>query len=151
MSTDFWQKRLFDAGYRLTAPRKLVIQILIETDKHLSVEDIYVSALKTNPSIGMATVYRTVDLFAQTGVIQKFDIGDGKARYELTNNPKKKGHHHHLICIRCKEIVDYTDFIKDEVQLMNKTETALSQKYHFQIMHHIIHFYGLCESCRNVT
>ncbi|MBN1349590.1 transcriptional repressor [candidate division KSB1 bacterium] len=147
MLTTWWQNRLFGAGYRLTAPREIVIDILIETDNHLSVEDIYVKALKINPSIGLATVYRTLDLFAQIGIAQKFDFGDGKARYELTDNPKKD-HHHHLICIRCKAIIDYSDFMKEELRLMDKTQAALSQKHQFKIMHHTIHFYGICEKCR---
>lgn len=147
----WWQKRLAGAGFRLTAPREIVMKILLNTDKHLSVEDVYVKALKINPSIGLTTVYRTLDLFLQIGIVQKFDFGDGKGRYELTNNPKKKAHHHHLICVRCKSIIDYTDFMKEELQLMNKTEAALSKRHHFKIMHHTIHFYGLCENCQHIS
>jgi Fur family ferric uptake transcriptional regulator len=129
-------------------PRESIIQILSDTSDHLSAEDIYLRALKTNPSIGLTTVYRTLDLFHQIGIVQRFDFGDGKARYELTNNPQKKEHHHHLICMRCKKIIDYSNFIKEELELMNKTEKELSKKHHFNIMHHVIDFYGLCEKCR---
>lgn len=144
----WWQKRLFNAGFRLTHPRGIVIDILRNTEKHLSAEDIYVKALGVNPSIGLTTVYRTLDLFTQIGVVQKFDFGDGKARYELTNNPQKKEHHHHLICMRCKTIIDYTNFMQEELKLMEMTEKELSKKHNFQIMHHIIHFYGICEQCQ---
>lgn len=148
MRGPWWQNRLNDAGFRLTNPRELVIGIIRETDKHLSAEDVYVKALQINPSIGLTTVYRTLDLFTQIGVVQKFDFGDGKARYELTNNPLKKSHHHHMVCLKCKSIIDYTDFMKEELELMKKTEKALSKKYNFKIMYHLIHFYGLCSSCR---
>ncbi len=144
----WWQKHLYDFGYRLTSPREIIINILRNTDKHLSAEDIYIIAVKTNPSIGLTTVYRTLDLFSQIGVVQKFDFGDGRARYELTNNPLKKDHHHHLVCVNCKSIVDYTDFVNEELELMNKTEKALSEKYQFNIFHHTINFYGMCSKCR---
>ena len=67
----FWYQRLHEAGFRLTGPRKIIINILCSTAKHLSAEDVYVKALKINPSIGLTTVYRTLDLFYQIGVVQK--------------------------------------------------------------------------------
>ena len=148
MRGPWWQDRLNDAGFRVTNPRELVIGIMKETDKHLSAEDIYVRALQMNPSIGLTTVYRTLELFNHIGVVQRFDFGDGKARYELTANPLKKEHHHHMVCLKCKSIIDYSDFVKEELDLMKKTEKALSKKYDFKIMYHIIHFYGLCKACR---
>ncbi len=146
-----WQNRLHQAGFRLTSPREVVLSVLQETDKHLSAEDVYIQALKMNPSIGLTTVYRALDLFTQMGVAQKFDFGDGKARYELTSNPSKKEHHHHLVCMQCKSIIDYTDFLQEEMELMNKTEKILSEKHQFKIMHHTVHFYGLCSECRKET
>jgi len=148
MKGAWWQQRLCDSGFRLTNPREVVIRILKNTDKHLSAEDIYIEAIKSRPPVGLTSIYRTLDLFTQIGVVQKFDFGDGRARYELTNNPIKKDHHHHLVCIKCKTIIDYTDFLNEELELMKKTEQALSEKHHFKILHHTIHFYGLCSNCR---
>ena len=147
MTKTWWRERLFQAGYRLTTPRELVINILNDTEKHLSAEDIYIKALTINPSIGLTTVYRALDLFEQIGVAQRFDFGDGKARFELTNSPDNSEHHHHLVCMKCKKIINYNDFVDEELELMQKTENELSKKHHFKIMHHIIHFYGLCEKC----
>ncbi len=144
----WWFKYLHNAGCRITTPRKIVIHILGETEEHLSAEDIYLAALKINPSIGLTTVYRTVCLFEQIGLLQKFEFGEGRARYELIKNPQKKEHHHHLVCVQCKTIINYIDFMKEEIKLMNKTEKKLSQKHNFSITHHTIHFYGLCEKCR---
>ena len=148
MRGSWWQQRLCDCGFRLTNPRVIIINILRNPDRHLSAEDIYLEAVKTNPSIGLTTVYRTLDLFSQIGVVQKFDFGDNRARYELTYNPTQKDHHHHLVCVKCKTIVDYTDFVHEELELMNKTEKALSKKHQFKIFHHTIHFYGMCNNCR---
>jgi len=147
MNGSWWYQRLHDAGFRLTNQREIIVHVLQKTEKHLSAEEIYIQTLKVNTSVGLTTVYRTLDLLNQIGVVQKFDFGDGKARYELTSDPQKKEHHHHLVCMQCKTIIDYTNFINEELELMNKTEKELSKKYNFKIMHHIIHFYGLCEKC----
>ena len=148
MRGPWWQQRLNDFGFRMTNPREMIERLLSRTDKHLSAEEIYLEAVKMNPSIGLTTVYRTLDLFTQIGLVQKFDFGDGRARYELTENPLKKAHHHHLVCVKCKTIIDYTDFDTEELQLMQKTEKSLSEKHHFKIFHHIIHFYGMCNKCQ---
>ena len=143
-----WKQRLDDFGYRMTNPRQVVMDILRNTEKHLSAEDIYIEAVSKNPSIGLTTVYRTLDMFAQIGVVQKFDFGDGRARYELINNPLKKEHHHHLVCVKCKTIIDYSDFADEEMELMRKTEGTLEKQYDFKIYHHTINFYGMCNQCR---
>ena len=106
MQESWLNQRLHDAGFRLTNQREIVIKIMQNTEKHLSADEIYLEASKINPSLGLTTVYRTLDLFNQIGVVQKFDFGDGKARYELTNDPQKEEHHHHLVCVQCKTIID---------------------------------------------
>ena len=148
MRGPWWQNRLLDAGFRMTNPREIVLGILRNTGKHLSAEDIYIDAIKANPSVGLTTIYRTMDLFTQIGVVQKFDFGDGRAHYELASNPIKKNHYHHLICMKCKTILDYTDFVNEELDLMKKTEEALTTKYQFKIFYHTIHFYGICKKCQ---
>ena len=150
MKNSFWYQRINDAGFRLTNPRNIIINILRKTSKHLSAEDVYLKALKINPSIGLTTVYRTLDLLHRIGVVQRSDFGDKRARYELINNPTKEEHHHHLVCVRCNKIIDYTDFLKEELELMKKTEKELSKKHHFKITHHAVDFYGLCEKCQKI-
>lgn len=144
----WWQDRFEDMGARVTLPREVVMDILQRTDDHMSAADIYVEAHRVNPSIGLTTVYRTLDMLTQMGIVQKFDFGDGKARYELVNNPGGKKHHHHLICLKCKTIIDYTEFPDDELEYIGKTQARLSKKYNFNITDHAISFYGYCERCR---
>lgn len=144
----WWQDRFHDIGARITAPREIVIAVLQETDDHMSASDVYIRAHKINPSIGLTTVYRTLDMLTQLGIVQKFDFGDGKARFELVNNPGGKKHHHHLICMNCKTIVDYTEFLDEELEFINKTQEKLSKKYNFKITDHAISFYGYCDQCR---
>lgn len=144
----WWQDRFQDMGARVTGPREIVIDILHNTDDHVSAIDVYGRAHELNPSIGLTTVYRTLDMLTQMGIVQKFDFGDGKARFELVNNPGGKKHHHHLICLRCNAIVDYSEFLDDELKFISKTQNRLSKKYDFEITDHMISFYGLCGKCR---
>ena len=134
-------------GHRLTAPRKAIIKILSNTNNHPSVEEIYMDVHKKYPSIGITTVYRTLDLLVNWGLVHKFDFGEGKSRYELIEHPNGLGHHHHLICVNCKRIINYTDLISDEIELFKKLENRLSDKYNFKINNHIIEFYGICNEC----
>lgn len=141
--------KLKDCGYRLTISREAILDILSKTYEHLSAEDIYLTVHKIYPNIGLTTVYRTLEILVQMGLVYKFDFGDGRARYELSESPQGKNHHHHLICTNCGRIIDYTDFVDEEVELLTRTEEGLSKKFNFKITNHLIQFYGLCSECQN--
>lgn len=143
-----WRERLKDHGYRLTIPRESIIEVLRNTLDHLSAEDIYMAIHKKNPAIGLTTIYRTLELLVQIKIIVKFDFGDGRSRYELSEEYGTKKHHHHLICTQCTKIIDYTDFIDEELELIEKTEKQLLKKYDFQTLGHMISFIGLCHECK---
>jgi Fur family ferric uptake transcriptional regulator len=140
--------KLKGCGHRLTIPRRAILDVLSKTTEHPSAEEIYLQVHKVYPAIGLTTVYRTLELLVQNGLVFKFDFGDGRARYELTESPKSMGHHHHLVCTGCRRIIDYTDFINEEIDLLTRTEKGLSKKYRFKIADHLIQFYGLCEKCQ---
>ncbi len=144
----WWHGRFRGCGYRITASREVILKVLSETKKHLSAEEIFISAHKLNPAIGLTTIYRTLDILVSMGLISKFDFGDGRSRYELSEGPDGSRHHHHLICTSCNRVIDYTDFIDEEVDLLIRTEKGLSEKYNFKISHHLIQFYGLCSNCQ---
>ncbi len=140
--------RFRNCGYRLTSPRQAILEVFASTNKHLSAIDVYRQVHKIYPGIGLTTVYRTLELLANMGMLFRFEFGDGKTRYELAEGPGGQRHHHHLICMNCGRVIDYTDFIDEEIELLNQTEKGLSKKYNFKITHHQIHFYGLCERCK---
>ena len=144
----WWHGRFRGCGYRMTVPREEILNALSKTFKHLSAEDVYMSVHKTYSNLGLTTVYRTLELLVQMGLVFKFDFGDGRARYELSEGPKGERHHHHLVCTSCNRVVDYTDFIDEEVELLNQTEKGLSKKYNFEITNHLIQFYGQCSRCK---
>jgi Fur family ferric uptake transcriptional regulator len=143
-----WQGHFQGCGYRFTMPRRVILDVLSSTSKHLSAEDVYLLVHKDYPNVGLTTVYRTLELLVQMGVVFKSDFGDGRARYELAEGPKKDPHHHHLVCTHCGRVIDYTDFIDEEVELLKKTEKGLSKKYDFDITDHLIQFYGVCNKCK---
>ncbi|MFA5410877.1 MAG: transcriptional repressor [Candidatus Omnitrophota bacterium] len=144
----WWQGKFRGCGYRFTIGREVILDVLAKAEKHLSAEDIYMKVHPRYPNIGLTTIYRTLDVLSGIGLVYKFDFGDGRARYELTEGPRGINHHHHLICTNCKRVIDYTDFIDEEVELLQETEKGLSKKYNFKITNHLIQFYGLCNKCK---
>ena len=132
---------------RWTAPREAILDLLQRTSKHMSAKEIYASLYRIYPGIGLTTIYRTLDLLDRKGLINKFTFGDGQSRFELKSEEKKE-HHHHIICSKCGKIIDYSDFLEEELELVRKTEKQLSKKYDFKVLGHNIEFYGLCEKCK---
>ena len=147
MMSPGWGRRFRGCGYRMTVPRQAILDVLLGTDKHLSAEDIYMKVHKMYPHVGLTTVYRTLELLTDMGVVLKYDFGDGRARFELMEGPEKE-HHHHLICVNCKRVINYTEFIDEEMEFLKRAEKGLSKKYNFAIKSHLIQFYGLCDKCR---
>ena len=143
-----WGQRLKGREYRLTFKREAIINVLSGTDEHPSAEDIYMKVHTIYSSIGLTTIYRTLDILKQMGIVSKFEFGQGKARYELSDEFGNKKHHHHLICKSCGKIIDYFDFIDDEKEFIKKTEKGLKENYNFEITEHLIRFYGVCSECK---
>jgi Fur family ferric uptake transcriptional regulator len=132
---------------RWTVPREEIFNILVQSQQHLSVKDIYASLGPTDPEVGLTTVYRTLDLLDRAGLIRKINMADGTALFEYKRGDGSD-HHHHLICTGCGKILNYRDFEKEELDLVRKTEDALAQKYRFLIREHSIEYIGLCPDCR---
>jgi Fur family ferric uptake transcriptional regulator len=141
-------KRIMDEGLRITQTRKAILNIFIKNhERHLSAEEIFFMAHSIIPSLGFATVYRTLDLLTRMGIIQKLDFGDGMARYEMVKTYGQDSHHHHLVCTNCGKVINYTEFTDEEKKLLTKVERELSEKHKFQIKNHIIQFCGICNEC----
>lgn len=140
--------QLRGCGRRLTAARELILDVMSRKEGHFSVEEVYAAVRKQYPCVGLVTVYRTLTLLVEMGLLACHEFGDGRARYEMIRGSKSEDHHHHLVCTSCNRVVDYRDFIDDEVQLLKKTEAALSKRFRFKINDHVIEFYGLCEKCQ---
>lgn len=142
-----WGRKLKGCGFRLTVGREAIVDILSQTDAHLSAEDIFLALHAAYPNIGLTTIYRTLEILEQNGIVVKCEFGHGRAKYELTEEYGNKPHHHHLICRNCGIIIDYSDFLDDELSYIKKTEAALGKKHKFQIQDHSISFFGVCVKC----
>ncbi len=132
---------------RWTMPREAILEFLSRSSKHMSAKEIYASLYNAYPRMGLTTVYRTLDLLARMGIITKLTLGDGQSRYEFKSS-EKKDHHHHLICTICGRIINYSEFLDEELSLIKKTEERLAKKYNFIIQDHNIEFLGLCGKCK---
>ncbi len=130
------QKLLKQKGYRITAERQHVIKVLCA--RPLSVQEIYIQLKKKNIKIDLTSVYRSLCIFVELGIVRALELGEGKKRYELVD---ERNHHHHLICSKCKDIEDI--FI-EEKSLMREVEV----KSKFKIDNHHLEFFGLCFHCQ---
>lgn len=133
---------LKEKGYKLTPQRRAIVDIMIENEgKHLTAEEIYDLVKVTCPEIGLATVYRTILLLEEIGILSKIDLGDNCSRFELVHE-EESHHHHHLICTECGEIIEV------EGDLLDVLEGNIENKYKFKITNHSLKFFGLCNNCQ---
>lgn len=134
--------QLHKAGFKLTPQREATVQTLLEHyEDHLSAEEIYVEVKKKHAEIGLATVYRTLELLTKLKVINKITFQDGLARYDV-NKGGDNHFHHHLLCLQCGKIEEiYED-------LLSEVEEEVERKYDFLIRDHRLTFHGLCSDCR---
>jgi len=148
--TGGWSRRYLQSnGIKRTSARETIVEVMAEAPGHPSAEDIYIEVHWRQPAVGLTTVYRTLHILARKGLAHKLNFGDGRARYELVEKPKGLEHHHHLVCVRCQNIFDYTDFLDEEIELVRKTERSLAYRYEFEITDHMMQFYGICAECRS--
>ena len=140
-----WRGNFKERGHRMTGPRDAILDVVNKKQGHLTADDIFFEVRKSYPGIGIATIYRTLDLFVRMGLVNKFDFGGGKSRYEFASKEK---HHHHLVCKNCGRVVDYDSFLDEETELIKKIEAELNRKHDFKIDSHQLDFYGLCKSCQ---
>ncbi len=132
---------------RWTSSREEIFSILVKIQQHLSAKEIYALLQPSNSDVGMATVYRTLDLLDKAGLLRKVQCRDGQVRYEYKRGDQSD-HHHHLICTDCGKILNYRDFEKEELDLVRKSEQIIEKKYGFLVRDHNIEFLGLCKECR---
>ena len=137
--------KLYERGYKMTPQRKEILQIFVDHPEHLSAEDVYGLLREKESEIGLATVYRALDLLSNLGILVQIDFGDGCARYELNTADPNVHHHHHLICRKCKKVIEFDEDLLDEL------EEVISRKSGFQILNHEVKFFGYCKDCQQST
>jgi Fur family ferric uptake transcriptional regulator len=136
------KQQLQSQGYKLTPQREATVRVLLENEEdHLSAEDVFMLVKDKTPEIGLATVYRTLELLSELHVVEKINFGDGVARYDLRTESNKH-HHHHLICVQCGAM----DEIMED--WLGPLEERLEKEYGFAVMDHRLDFHGICHRCR---
>ena len=130
---DTIERKCIAQGMRMTDQRRVVARVLSQASDHPDVEDLYGRAAAIDPNISLATVYRTVRLFEEAGVIERHDFGDGRSRYE----PLGEEHHDHLIDIKSGKVIEFYDA---EIE---KLKEALAHKLGFKLVGHKLELYGL--------
>lgn len=143
-----WPSHFRGRGYRFTLPRRIILQILGNTEKHLSAEEIYLRAYQIYPAIGLTTVYRTLDLLVKNGLVMKLESGEGRARYELAGKVEGVSCHQHLICMNCRTFLDSRELTEEELEVIERMKEKLYQKYGFKVKNCILQFYGECKECQ---
>ncbi|HHY03986.1 MAG TPA: transcriptional repressor [Thermoanaerobacterales bacterium] len=135
------EQKLNDKDYKLTPQRRATLLVFLENQsKHLSTEDVYKLVKSKYPDIGLATVYRTLQLFDDFDIIKKLNFGDGCYRYELSD--REKHQHHHLICLKCGRVYEFED------DLLEELEQKIERSNDFKIIDHVVKFLGYCNKCQ---
>ena len=130
--TDIEQKCI-SKGVKLTGQRKIIAHIMSQAEDHPDVDELYKRVTKIDPKISIATVYRTVKLFEEAGILAKHDFKGGKARYEKLN----ESHHDHLIDVKTGEIIEFVD---EEIE---KLQEKVAEKYGYKLVDHKLELYGV--------
>ena len=138
-TVDTIEQKCLAKGVKLTDQRKIIAKIISESKSeygesdHPDVDELYNRVLKIDPKISIATVYRTVKLFEEAGILTKHDFKGGKARYEAMI----ESHHDHLIDIKTGEIIEFVD---DEIEKLQK---KVAEKYGYKLVDHKLELYGV--------
>lgn len=131
-------KRLKSKGYRLTSQRSTVFAVLGENERRpMSPEEIYRSCIEKDPGIGLATVYRTLELFCKIGVALPVHLHEGSQYYELYTGK----HHHHLVCVECGKVQQVETCIVDEMN------DLIRDNHEFVVTSHCLSLFGYCPLC----
>lgn len=134
------QRSLKSAGLRPTLPRRLILNILENSpERHIGAEDIYQAIRDADQDVGLATVYRVLTQFEQSGIVisHKF-AGDNKAYYELND----ESHHDHIVCVECGRVFEFVD------EQIEQRQKEVAKSAGFVLEDHSLHLYGICEGMR---
>ena len=129
--------KLKDSGHKITPQRLAIVKILAESSGHPSVENIHAQLTKDFPTMSLATVYRNIVLIKSLGEILELGFPDGSNRYD-GNKPFP---HPHVVCIKCKKIVD------PELDSLDEMKSEVAAETNFKILNHRLDFFGICGDC----
>lgn len=127
------EQQCVDRGMRMTEQRRVIARVLEQSADHPDVEELYRRSVKVDPNISISTVYRTVKLFEDTGIIERHDFRDGRSRYETVPDE----HHDHLIDVKSGRVIE---FQSEEIEALQE---RIAREHGFQIVDHRLELYGI--------
>ncbi len=127
------EQKCITKGVKLTDQRRVIAKVMSSSQDHPDVNELFMRVAKLDAKISIATVYRTVKLFEEAGIITKHDFKGGKARYEEVN----ESHHDHLIDVNTGEIIEFVD---EEIEILQK---RVAEKYGYDLVDHKLELYGI--------
>ena len=131
--TETWiEKKGVEKGLRLPEQRRVIAKVLARSDDHPDAEELYKRASEIDPRISLATVYRTVRLFADANIVDMHDFGDGRARYEAADAE----HHDHLIDVQTGDVIEFVD---EEIEAL---QHRIAEKLGYELVDHRLELYG---------
>ncbi|HHY41075.1 MAG TPA: transcriptional repressor [Syntrophaceticus sp.] len=138
---DSYCELLQEKSYKITPQRQIILKVLLDNiEEHLTAEEIHTITKQKDPEIGLATIYRTLEILAELNILHKIDFGDGCIRYEFTD--QESHNHHHLICIKCGKVIEVND------DFLETLENWIEKQTGFNIINHQLKFFGYCKECK---
>lgn len=132
---------LAEKDYRFTPQREAILHVIVQCqDTHLTADEIYRKAKEAYPEIGIATVYRTLEIFETLGIINRLQFSEDRGLYEF-NPGYHKHYHHHIICLGCGRILEFNEDLLEDI------EAAVARNTGFSIVDHSLAIYGYCSTC----
>lgn len=138
-SLDAFRRYLRDHNLPVTAQREQVADVVLSSDAHLSAEDIERALRQRGAHVGKATVYRTLDLLAASGLVTQRDFGEGFRRFERAGG---RQHHEHLICVRCGKVIEFVN------ERLERMKALIADEFGFRHHHHRLEIFGTCPECQ---
>jgi len=132
-------KYMTERGLKTTRQRTLIMETFFQTGGHQSVDEVWARVRKTDARVSLATVYRTMKLLSESGVVQEHKFGDGFTRYELSD---EEAHHDHLVCLECGKIIEFEE---PQIEVL---QDRVAKRYGFLVRAHKHEMYGLCSDCQ---
>ncbi|MBQ8993802.1 MAG: transcriptional repressor [Turicibacter sp.] len=138
-----YETMIMKSGSKLTNQRKQILKIIVNnSDEHFSAETLYDLVRQVDSSVGIATVYRTLELFEKLKIVRNVKIkNDGVNYYDVIDLDEQNHFHHHLICTVCNQIIEIADELENY-------EAFINEKYGFKVTDHDLTLYGVCQSCQ---
>lgn len=139
MNIEQIEHKLAEQGHRPTTARHEVVKALLDSAGHLTADGLFEQMREAGSTVGRMTVFRTLDLLAEIGIVRPTYQGSGAAHFVLL----EEGHHHHLVCMQCSSTVEFED-----CSLADDLSQQLAKRFKFKIEGHLLEIYGLCETCQ---